>query len=448
MLKSLINDITDNKNIASNIASVINIHYQNVKINAIIIVGSNHQIKNLKNINNKNSDVDIIILSEKTSNLKQFNYDYEGINLDIILTNPNNILSLILEAFNGSKQAGKIFSSSILYSIVYDENGIGKDFMYTVQKVYSLLKESYLPNYYTNSLFLHNINSNLNDIYKQDLVANFFSLHRTSTQIFDYISTLIYPFKTSGSYRGKVFNQNFPNEFNNELTPYKNSNNYFDFIESSVSKFAPVSKTKFQAFLYSDELKKELTFNKSVSSFFFGYDNLLFEKEIIFLTKEDISKLQTKLTPIKLTNIIPLLVESELNSFYQFLNYLSTKYIFSSLNDRKEVMEKILYQFTESVDKTTIENSLKTITLIKVIVDIIKESKTIPIKEFRSWLESFNLKLKQEDMQSLENHQLLPEIFSIINNSSSIKEKEIKTNFIFFSILKSLRIKVEDIDFS
>ncbi|WP_064966568.1 hypothetical protein [Tenacibaculum ovolyticum] len=429
------------------IFTIVNLYYPNIEINAIIIVGSNYLIKNLKNSHNKNSDIDIIILSESLLGSKQFNYEYEDTNLDIIITNPNKILTLTLEAFNGSKQVGKIFSSSILHSIIYDEREIGTNFIFTLQKIYALFTKSCLPKFYANSLFLHNIKTNLSDLYKDTPIENFFSLQRISSQLFDYIATLIYPFKTSGSYRGKIFSQNFPNEFNNCLTPNNNNvNNYIDFIKSSVSKFAPVSKTKFHSFLYSDELQKELKTNQNIDSFFFGYDNLVFEKEIIFLTKENIPKIHTELTPLKLTNIIPFLSDNELNTHYDFLNYLSKKYIFSSLEERKKVMDQILNQFLDTTHKTTIENSLKAISLLKVIIDISKDTEIIKIKKFKSWLDTFNLQLKKKENTKI--NQSLSPIFSIIKNSSSIKEKEIKTNFIFFSILKSLRIKIEDIDFS
>ena len=177
-------------------------------VNSVIIVGSNYNFSTKKTID-KDSDIDFIILNNnKHYSLKK---KFNNLSYDISFINQNDLGALILGALNGSPFFGKIFSSiNNDYNLIKDKNKEGIKFINIIKCINKFFIASSIPNYIISSTYLHNILANKKDLKKESIEERFFSFFKLAEHSFNYMSYLIYPFNTSGSYRGKIMSKNYP----------------------------------------------------------------------------------------------------------------------------------------------------------------------------------------------------------------------------------------------
>ncbi len=420
-----------------------------IELDTVLLVGSNHNIKNIDEASNKDSDIDIIVLSEVDP--FQIYTVHNGVKFDISIVNQNDIINLILAAFNGSPMAGKIFSSSSQYTIIRDRKGVGLSFVNIIEKVYGIFTQVCLPNYNINHVFLHNISANLTDTRKQNASESFFAYNRLSNHLFDYISKLIYPFHTSGSYRGKVF-EKYINDFHEKII--KNTNEEGVFINSIIvyycNKFSPILHSDYKAIAYSSSLEKEIL-SGNINSFYFGQDNLISESTVIFLPKEELLKNKNRFSYelLDLYNIIPFLLKDQLEAYNLFLVMISKRYFSSDLKERKYILSLIINRFVEEGFGKTISTSLEAILIIKTCQEISKENVFIGLEGFKEWMLELDIVVPSTEYSNdlPENIEYtLSTLFKYINCSDFDKEKEIKVGHIFFGIMSALRIQIQDLD--
>ncbi|AXT52162.1 hypothetical protein D1818_15440 [Aquimarina sp. BL5] len=420
-----------------------------VDLDTVILMGSNHNIRNIDEVRNKDSDIDILILSE--GDPFQIHTEYKGVKFDISIIDHNDVINFILAAFNGSPTASKIFSSSNQWTVIRDKKGIGISFVDVIEKTYNIFTQACLPNYSANNIFLHNIAANFTDTRKQDASESFFAYNRLSNHLFDYISKLIYPFHTSGSYRGKIFKE-YIDDFEAQLLLKTND---FKAVEDSlvlyyINKFTPVTRTKYRAITYSPSLEKEIL-SGNIITFYFGFDNLISESIVMFIPEEEFFNNKNKglYKLLDLDGIIPFLSEDQLAVYNLFLGTISKKYLSSDIKERKHVLSLIINRFEEEGFGKTIIESVKAILMIKTCQEISKENIFIDLEGFKEWLLELDIVLPsiKHDNDLPENiEQELPTLFEYIKRSDFAKEKEIKIGYIFFGIISALRIQITDLD--
>ncbi|WP_299435338.1 hypothetical protein [uncultured Aquimarina sp.] len=420
---------------------------KSIELNTVFLVGSNYNIKDVREVYNKNSDIDIIVLSEVDS--FQIHTEHKGVKFDICIVNLNDTINLVLAAFNGSPMAGKVFSSISSYRIIIDKKGVGISFVEVIQKIYSIFTQACLPNYNANHIFLHNIAANLTDTRKQNPSESFFAYNRLSNHLFDYISKLIYPFHTSGSYRGKIFKQYIDDLEEQLLLKTKDFMAMQDsLVLYYINKFSPVTRTKYKAIEYSSSLEKEIL-SGSITTFYFGLDNLISESIVMFLPEEEFFKNKLAYKLLDLNNIVPCFLEDQLKVYYSFLTRISKKYFSSNINERKYLLSLIINRFEEEGFEKTIIASLKAVLIIKSSQEISKENVLIGLEGFKEWLLELDIVLpsiKHDNDLSENIGNELSTLFKYINPSDFTKEKELKIGYIFFGIMKALRINIEDLD--
>ncbi|RKN23241.1 hypothetical protein D7035_11435, partial [Aquimarina sp. AD1] len=364
------------------------------------------------------------------------------------IVNQNEIINLILTAVNGSPMAGKIFSSSSKKTIIRDKKGVGVFFINIVEKIYSIFNQACLPNYKANHMFLHNIAANLSDTRKQNPSESFFAYHRLSNHLFDYISKLIYPFYTSGSYRGKVF-EKYLTDFQERIFE-----NTYDNVNTMVvyyrNKFSPIFQSDYEAVVYSSALEKEIL-SSNIVSFYFGIDNPISESTVIFLPKEELLKNKNRVSYklLELYSIIPFLSQDQLDVYNSFLVTISKEYLSLDVNERKFVLSLIINRFEEEGFGRVILESLKAILIIKTSQEISKENIFIGLEGFKEWMLELDIVLpsvKQNNDVPENIEYTLSILFEYINCSDFTKEKEIKVGYMFFGIMSALRIQIADLD--
>ncbi|AXT57097.1 hypothetical protein D1815_15580 [Aquimarina sp. AD1] len=416
------------------------------ELNTVLLVGSNHHIKTVDEARNRDSDIDIIVLSEVDA--FQIHTVHNGVKFDISIVNQNEIINLILTAVNGSPMAGKIFSSSSKKTIIRDKKGVGVFFINIVEKIYSIFNQACLPNYKANHMFLHNIAANLSDTRKQNPSESFFAYHRLSNHLFDYISKLIYPFYTSGSYRGKVF-EKYLTDFQERIFE-----NTYDNVNTMVvyyrNKFSPIFQSDYEAVVYSSALEKEIL-SSNIVSFYFGIDNPISESTVIFLPKEELLKNKNRVSYklLELYSIIPFLSQDQLDVYNSFLVTISKEYLSLDVNERKFVLSLIINRFEEEGFGRVILESLKAILIIKTSQEISKENIFIGLEGFKEWMLELDIVLpsvKQNNDVPENIEYTLSILFEYINCSDFTKEKEIKVGYMFFGIMSALRIQIADLD--
>ncbi len=434
-----------------NIKKLITIYQgKSVIIKAIIFVGSNHSITDLDDNLSRDSDLDFIVLVE--GDTFSINTNYKDHQYDLTIINPSNFLNLIINGYERSPFASKIFSSLKDYTIIKDTKNIARYFVHMTNKIYEILVNAVLPNFSANSIFLDNIKANLSDTKKNDATEVFFAYDRLSTHVFDYISRLIYPFNLSGSYRGKMFKKYLKNLRNNVSL---NAGQYFindKFIEGWIEKFSPILECNYRAFTFSSSLKEKVL-SGQIELFYFGYDNILSENTIIFLPEEEFLKNKDKMNfeALNLSNIVPLFSKPQLDSYTSLLSLLSIEYFERNQDSRKKALELILKKYHDQGLGDLVWQSIRAALLIDSIKEITLEKDYIRLEDFNNWLKNFDLPLSlvKENEFNLPKDldEKLVEIFTYIKSSVSYKETEIKANFTFFGIMKSLRINIDDIDF-
>lgn len=411
---------------------------ENINLNSIILVGSNYNMFKKEFLVSSKSDIDVIILTN--SNSFYINQLYKNIRFDVSIINQDDIIKIFLGALNGSSFFGKIVTSLNQFEIIKDIDEIGITFINTIKYFYESFTKSFLPNYSVNSIYIHNILANKKDLKKETKEESFFALQRLSEHLFNYISFLIYPFQTSGSYRAKVIGQ-YLNQKNSKEK--KNIVLNKKLIISILSNICPVLEYEFRAVEYNKKIET-LILEHKISSFYFGYKELLSENTIIFLLEKDVIKNKLKLQ--KITNIIPFLTKNEMIMFTNFLVLLSKKNMTSSVNEKKEFLISIYNEFKHMKLGHVIDDSLKNILILKTLKEVKKQDTKINIKKFNNWL--MNIKGMSLSNNNMQKQIRFQEIIAFIENSSDKIEKEIKTIHIFFAIMKSLRIEIEDLNFT
>ncbi len=415
---------------------LIRLTNEEIQIDSILIVGSNYNISSKKKIP-KDSDIDFIILNQsRTFAIKE---KFQDISYDISFVNHNDMGSIILGALSGSAFFGKFFSSITNYNIIKDTDDLATKFVNITKYLYRSFTESFIPNYEISTISLDSISANKEDLKKNTIEETNFAFIRLSEHVFNYMSYLAYPIHTSGSYRGKIIEKQFKyleNKENKDCILSKND------LLNITQYIAPVSEYNFFAFTNDKNIQDAISNNK-IDNYYYGFDNLVTEKRIIFLSEKDVLKNNFKLLYIK--NILPFLTKEQLDICTGFFVSLSKKHRETSLENRIQLLLSIFNNFRKEKIHDIIIKTIKSLFIIKSLHLLNEEEKIIDINILDEWL----LQTKQ-DLYFPKTFNLsinLKEIFNIITNSTKQREIEVKTCHIFFGIMKSLRINIEDFHF-
>ncbi len=424
------------ENILNQLHNLIHLADSEIQIDSILIVGSNYDVSSKKKIS-KDSDIDFIILNQS----KHFSMSekFQGISYDISFVNHKDMGTIILGALSGSAFFGKFFSSMRKYTIIKDTGELGVKFADIINYLYNSFTASFIPNYEISSILLHNIAANKNDLRKNTLEEINFASLRLAEHVFNYMSYLAYPIHTSGSYRGKVIEKQFEylkNRKNKTCILDKND------LLKTTQEISPVLEYDFFGVTDNEEIQKAIS-NEKIEDYYYGYDNLVKEERVVFLSENDILKNNFKLSYVN--NIIPFLEKEQLSICTDFFISVSKKYQKVTLKDKLEFLLGILNGFRKENIHQVLVNTLKSLFIIKSITLLDENEKTMNIEVLDDWLEQ-----TKEDFYFPKTPDIplnLNEIFSIIINSATQRETEIKTCHIFFGIMKSLRIEIEDFYF-
>lgn len=381
-----------------------------IQIDAIIVVGSNHNISSKKKIP-KNSDIDFVILNQsKTFAVKE---KFQGITYDIAFVNHNDMGTVVLGALSGSPFFGKFFSSITKYNIIKDKDDLGVKFVNIVTYLYRSFKESFIPNYEISTISLESIAANKEDLEKNTIEETNFAFIRLSEHVFNYISYLAYPIHTSGSYRGKVIEKKFQyieNRENNDCILGKK-----DLIKIT-EYIAPTSEYNFFGFIDDENIQEAISNNK-IENYYYGFDNLVTEESIVFLSEEDVLKNNFKLHYIK--NIIPFLTKEQLGVCTDLFIFLSMKHQKTTLENRIQLLLNILNSFRKEKIHEVIVRTLKSLIIIKSIHLLAEAEKIINIDALDEWLLQTKEDLYFPKTSSTDVD--LKEIFNIITKSRTDK---------------------------
>ena len=427
----------DYNTILNSLNKLISLTSENVDINSILIVGSNHDIMSKKEIR-KNSDVDFVILNNsKTFAVKE---KIQGVTYDISFINHKDMGALVLGALSGSPFFGKFFSSIHKYSIIQDKDSLGDTFVNIIKYLYNCFTTSFIPNYEISTISLDSISANKNDIKKDTIEEINFASIRLSEHVFNYLSYLSYPIHTSGSYRGKVIEKQFQYTKNRE-----NQNCILDQKDLlNISNYiAPVSEYNFFGFTNNDDIQEAISQNK-IENYYYGFDNLVAEKSIVFLSEKDVLNNNFQLLYIK--NIIPFLTSNQLEICTNFFISLSKKHEESSLENRVQYLLNVFNSFKKEQYHEIIINTLKSLFIIKSIHLLDERDNKIDVEILDEWL----LQTKEEfyfPKSSISDELDLNNLLTIISESKLQREKEVKVCYLFFGIMKSLRVNIEDFHF-
>ena len=125
--------------------------------------------------------------------------------------------------------------------------------------------------------------------------------------------------------------------------------------------------------------------------------------------------------------------------------FLSKEYSLASLENRILFLLDIFYALKKEQLHFVLLKTLKSLLIIKSVHFLNEEEQGIDFNLFNDWIMQFKEELNFQEISS--NNFDLKDIVNIIKDSESQREKEIKTCHIFFGIMKSLRINVEDLQF-
>lgn len=420
---------------------------ENIEIASIFIVGS-HSRNNLRLTSTKDSDVDIIVLN-KSLNYK-LNYKYEGHRYDITIIK-NDIIGLLLSALGGNKTSGKVFSSMNSFQLIDDPTGIGLQFGELVNQLYGIFIKSCMPDFVVNSIFLHNISVNLKDLDTEEHVVSFFADQRFTNQLLDYSASLIYPFNTQGKYRGRVFNNYFL-DFDKYLGITTNGfSNRFFLPKKFLSRIAPILQSEFTGFEYSDDILKEILEGR-ITNYYFGYDDLVSEKIIVFIHKKELLRFKQNCSSKELpfSNIVPGLSIEQHHEYLEILKFLSKEFLDCSLNERLNFLSVASGVFNDFGLGKPIDNSFRAVIIVKSSISLSKDNLKVPLEVYQNWLEGTKVSfsegiIKDEERGVLPMADTLQNLLHAINGSFSFKEKEMKSSYVFFGIMKALRIRMGDV---
>ncbi|WP_299834993.1 hypothetical protein [uncultured Tenacibaculum sp.] len=426
----------DYNNILNSLHKLISLTTSEITINSILIVGSNYDIASKKKIR-KGSDIDFVILnSSKTFAVKE---KFQDITYDIAFINHTDMGAVVLGALSGSPFFGKFFSSINKHSIIKDTDRLGSKFVSIIKYLYSCFTASFIPNYEISTISLDSIAANKDDIEKNSVEEMNFASIRLSEHTFNYLSYLSYPIHTSGSYRGKVIEKHFQYTENR-----KNQNCILDKndLVNIADYIAPVAEYRFFGFDYDESIQEAISQNK-IENYYYGFDNLISERNIVFLSEKDVMKNNFQLLYIK--NIIPFLKENQLNVCTDFFISLSNKHEQNTLENRVQFLLSVFNYFKKEEKHQIILHTLKSLFIIKSIHLLEENEHKMSIEVFDEWL----LQTK-DDFYFPEDAKMevdLNEILAIISQSKLQREMEVKTCYLFFGIMKALRVNIEDFHF-
>ena len=415
------------------------------KYEAVILTGSYYNITNLSDLQTNSSDLDIIILNNH--NTFHINTTFDKIRYDISVINCNDFIELFLSAINKSPFNSKVFSSLRNFNILFDTNKIGATFIDIAKKLYNILVSSILPNHKSIHLLQHNIQANISDISKEESLEKFFAFLRSTDQFFEYLVSISYPFHTSGSYRGKILSQDYK-DLKEEISREK-ENMVLDWtnISSLIKRYIPILNTEYIAMEYNPKIVNDIK-SGQLTSFFFGFDNLMSEKFIIFVDKEvfkEIEKTENKKI-IELNNIVPFLSESHLNLYYSYIKKISLNTIDYSLEQRIKIFKEIYSHPIFRYHTKEINQSLKSILILISFREIVDKNISINLKDLKSWLKEFD-NIEFNFLEHTVFDDELNQLANYINKEKNTRIKVIIINYIFFGIMKALRVKIEDLNF-
>ena len=126
----------------------------------------------------------------------------------------------------------------------------------------------------------------------------------------------------------------------------------FDLKNPKYISFKEKVKSKMCAFPKNiDQIKTEinhsldnLILENKISKYYFGYDNLIREKTIIYLLEKDI--LNNMLKSVKVTNIIPYMTKNEMELYTRVLVSLSCTHLNVNLENRIGVLNFFYFEIT------------------------------------------------------------------------------------------------------
>lgn len=438
-LKKLIQEVTNS--------------YYNSRITplSIILVGSKCEFDSLNSLYNTNSDLDVIIVI-KNGDPFQLKETYAGIHLDISIIKNDDLINLFYSALNGSPFVGKIFSSLSNYTIIQDSDNIGNFFIRTTQLLYKLFTSTNLPNFNFISTSLKNISSNIFDLDKNENATKLYcTYNRLSEHFFEYISKLLYPFHTSGSYRGEIFNNLF--EEINGCIDHIDKNKItlnLAFLRSCTNRVCPVFCSPYIGIQLTSYFKDEIS-SGNITSYFLGYDNLVSENSILFVIEEELNKSYlNKYQAVGVKTIIPFFSAHQLNQYYQLLSQFSKNYIHASSDKRMNILFSVINEFNKNRFEPILNHSLKAIFVLKILSEISQEKKKIKTPDLYNWLVALNFSFPADKSKSTIPFEILSTLNKLlisINERDSMKEKEVMVVYLFWGIVKALRLEIRNLNF-
>ncbi len=426
----------DYNNILNSLYKLISLTTDEIAVDSILIVGSNHDIASKKKIR-KGSDIDFVILNaSRTFAVKE---KFQDITYDIAFINHTDMGTVVLGALSGSPFFGKFFSSITNSIVIKDKDNLGERFVNIITYLYNCFTVSFIPNHEISTISLDSIAANKDDLEKNSVEEMSFASIRLSEHVFNYMSYLSYPINTSGSYRGKVIEKHFQYTENR-----KNQNCILDKndLVNIADYIAPVAEYRFFGFDYDESIQEAISQNK-IENYYYGFDNLISERNIVFLSEKDMLKNNFKLLYVK--NIIPFLKENQLKVCTDFFISLSNKHEQNTLENRVQFLLSVFNYFKKEEKHQIILHTLKSLFIIKSIHLLEENEHKMSIEVFDEWL----LQTK-DDFYFPEDAKMevdLNEVLAIISQSKLQREMEVKTCYLFFGIMKALRVNIEDFHF-
>lgn len=417
---------------------------QKIEIISVFLVGS-HSLNNLGLTPTKDSDVDIIVLN-KSLTYKLSYYD-NGLRYDISIIK-DDIIDLLLSAIRGNKISGKIFSSMNSSQMIDNRGGKGQYFNQVIIQLYGIFTKSSIPNYVLNSVFLHNLSANLKDLNEDKQTEAYFVDQQFSNQLLDYTASLIYPFNTQGKHRGRVFNNYFL-DFEKYLGNTTNGfSNRFFLPKKFLPRIAPILESEFTGFEYSDETLKEISGGR-ITNCYFGYDDLVSEEIIVFIHNKDLLQFKQNCSSkeLPLSNIVPGLSIDQQLGYVEILKFLSKEFLDCSLKERLNFLAVVVGVFNDFGLGKLIDNSLRAVIILKSSISPSKDNLKVPLEVYKDWLEETEVSFSEgiiKETGVLPITDVIHNLLETINDSFSSKEKEMKSSYVFFGIIKALRIRMED----
>ncbi|WP_375586828.1 hypothetical protein [Flagellimonas aurea] len=419
---------------------------EKIEITSVFLVGS-HSQNNPGLPPTNDSDIDIIVLN-KSLTYKLNNHE-NGLRYDISIIK-DDIIDLLLSAMGGNKTSGKVFTSMNSSQMISDRDGKGQYFSQVITNLYEIFTKSSIPNNVLNSVFLHNLNTNLKDLNENNHVDSYFVDQRFSNQLLDYTASLVYPFNTQGKHRGRVFN-NYLLDFEKYLGNTTNGfSNRFFLPKRFLPRIAPILESEFTGFEYSDEILKEILEGR-ITNFYFGYDDLISEEIIVFIYKENLLRFKQNFSSkeLPLSNIVPGLSIEQHVEYVEIIKFLSKEFLDCSLNERLNFLAVVVGVFNNLGLGKLIDNSLRAVIILKSSISLAKDNLKIPLEVYKDWLQGIEVSLSEGIIKErdiiLPKTDVIHNLLQTINGSFSFKEKEMKSSYVFFGIMKALRIRMEDL---